>query len=237
MRMKCNGRLISDSDAELYQFFKITMGYYSPKSIRDAVEALSPGEELVLEINSVGGNIYAANEIYSVIQGCKNPTRAEIQSLAASAASYFPLACDKVEICLPAQMMIHCASIYAGGNKSALRWTADVLEVSDDAMLDVYCKKCGDKASRDELRTMMEEETFLSSQRCLELGLVDGIIGASEQPQEPVSFVASLTGNIITAMNTLPPISELMERREREQAWKADAQAELNAEKNRDWKG
>lgn len=233
MRIKCNGELLSDEWAELYAWAGFKAGYYSPKRIRDAIAALSPGEELVLEINSVGGDVAAANEIYSAIQVCENPTRAEIQSLAASAASYFPLACDKVEISLPAQMMIHCASINAAGNKEHLRWTADALELTDESTLDVYCKKCGDKADREELRTMMEEETFLSSRRCLELGLVDGIIGAAEQPKEPVRFAATLTGNIITAMNTLPPISELMERRNREQAWKASARQELEAEKKR----
>lgn len=237
MRIKCNGQLISDAWAELYRKWKYEAGYYSPSMIRDAIASLPKGEELVLEINSVGGSIMAANEIYSALVGCKNPTRAEIQSLAASAASYFPLACDKVEISLPAQMMVHCSSTNVWGNKGNLRWAADALEISDEAILDVYCKKCGDKADREELRTMMEQETFLGAQRCLELGLVDGIIGAAEKPQEPLSFVASLTGNIITAMNTLPPISELMERREREQAWKAEAQAELESEKKRDWKG
>lgn len=242
MNVKCNGQLVVDEDAELYQFFGFEIGFYSPAAIKAAISALPAGEELVLEINSVGGSIMAANEIYSDLEGCPNPTRAVIQSLAASAASYFPLACDRVEMSLPAQMMIHQAHAHIEGNKADHRWIADQLEVGDSGMLDVYCKKCGAKATREELQQLMEEETYLGSRRCLELGLVDGIIGENTAPAEPeqaspTAFAASVAGNIITAMAVLPTVAELKARRDREQSWKNTAARELAAEKNKTWKG
>lgn len=214
--LNLKGELIPDDWAELYQFYGITQGYYSPATIRDVIWQLEPGEELVLEINSVGGSVDDAAEIYSIIHKLPNPTRAEIQSLAASAASYFPLACDRVEIALPAQMMIHCASWGVRGNKRDHAWAAQQLDATDQSILDVYCRKCGEKADRAELERLMNEETYLSAQRCLELGLVDAIIGDVSN-SGTAALVASIHNNTVRAMRTLPDIADLQARKRAQQ--------------------
>lgn len=230
MKLNLQGELIPDDWAEIYRWFGIESGFYCPGDVAAAIEGLEGSEELVLLINSVGGSVFDANEIYSMLQACKNPVRAEIQSLAASAASYFPLACDRVEISLPAQMMIHCAAWDLGGNKRDHRWAAEQLEVTDDAILDVYCRKCGDKATREQLRELMEKETYLSARQCLDLGLVDAIIG-EESSGEPLALVASVSHNLIRCMRTLPDIRELKQRRDSEQNWKLRAELELEQAK------
>lgn len=211
--LNLKGELIPDDWAEVYRWWGITAGFYCPADVREVIWALEPGEELVLEINSIGGSVDDAAEIYSMIQKLANPTRAEIQSLAASAASYFPLACDRVEIAMPAQMMIHCASWGVRGNKHDHEWAARQLDVTDNSILDTYCRKCGEKADRAELQRMMEEETYLSAQDCLRLGLVDAIIGEAAG-DAPTALVASVHDNTVRAMRTLPDVRELMARRD-----------------------
>lgn len=210
--LNLSGELMSDEWAELYRWFGFEAGIYCPGDIRAAIEQLQPGEELVLEINSIGGHVDAAAEIYAILSKLSNPTRAEIQSLAASAASYFPLACDRVEIALPAQMMIHCASWGVGGNKHDHLWTAQQLDVTDNSILDVYCHKCGDKTSRSELERLMNEETYLSARQCLEMGLVDAIIG-DVSDSGTAALVASIHNNTIRAMRILPDIEDLRARK------------------------
>lgn len=214
MVLNLKGELIPDEWAEIYRYWGFTTGFYCPGDIREAIASLPAGEELILEINSIGGSVEGAAEIYSMIQKLANPTRAEIQSLAASAASYFPLACDRVEISLPAQMMIHCACWDLGGNKHDHAWTAKQLDVTDGSILDVYCRKCGEKASREELNRMMEEETYLSAQDCLRLGLVDAIIGEAPQDGSSMGLVASVHDNTVRAMRFLPDVQELKARRD-----------------------
>ncbi len=211
-----SGELMSDDWAELYRYFGYEAGFYCPGDIRAAIQTLKPGEELVLEINSIGGHVDAAAEIYAILSKLSNPTRAEIQSMAASAASYFPLACDRVEIALPAQMMIHCASWGVGGNKHDHRWTAQQLDVTDNSILDVYCRKCGEKTSREELERLMNEESYLSARQCLEMGLVDAIIGDVSE-SDTSALVASIHNNTIRAMRTLPGIEDLRIRKKAEQ--------------------
>lgn len=226
--LNLSGELLCDEWAELYRYFGINAGFYCPSDIRAAVEQLQPGEKLVLEINSVGGHVDAAAEIYSILEKIPNPTLAQIQSLAASAASYFILACDRVEISLAAQMMIHCGSWSVGGNKFDHLWAAQQLEETDSSILDVYCRKCGEHR-REQLQLLMEAESYLSAKKCLELGLVDAIIGDVSEPGTP-ALVASAHGNTVRAMRTLPDIDELRRRRD-EQAAQIDE--ELAAEKAR----
>lgn len=226
--LNLSGELISDEWAEVYSWFGYEAGYFYPGMIRDAVASLEAGEELVLEINSVGGDVDAAGEIYSVLAKCGNPTRAEIQSLAASAASYCILACDRVEISLAAQMMIHCASCAGRGNAEDHRWMAGMLETTDETILNVYCARCGED-KREELKELMEAETFLSANKALELGLVDAIIGQTEENQAE-RLVASVTNNILRAMRTLPDIRELADKRAKQ---KDDLLAEITAAKQR----
>lgn len=212
--MNLSGELMLDSHADLYRFYGYDSGYYCPGDVRAVIDQLVPGEELVLEINSIGGSVDAAAELYSVLHKLPTPTRAEIQSLAASAASYFPLACDRVEIALPAQMMIHCSSWSMSGNKYDHAWASQQLDVTDISILDVYCRKCGEKADRAELERMMNEETYLSARQCLELGLVDAIIGDVPESDTAPALAASVHSNTVRAMRVLPDIAVLQARKQ-----------------------
>lgn len=225
-----SGELLIDEWAEIYRYWGYETGFYCPGDIRAVISQLQPGEDLVLEINSVGGHVEAAAEIYSIVEKIPNPTRAEIQSMAASAASYFPLACDRVEIALPAQMMIHCAGWDRGGNKHDHLWTAQQLDVTDQSILDVYCRKCGNKTDRTELERLMNEETYLSARQCLEMGLVDAIIGDVSDSGTAPALVASIHNNTVRAMRTLPDIQVLKDRMEQQ---RKELDQELAKEKAR----
>lgn len=228
MRLQLNGEVMSNDWADLYRYFGFDTGFYCPGDIRAAIDGLEDGEELVLEVNSVGGDVDAAAEIYSVLQGCDHPTRAEVQSLAASAASYLILACDRVEIARPAQMMIHLASLDIGGNKHDHQWAAQALDATDNSILDTYLARTGDRASREELTSLMEGETYLTAEQCVAMGLADGILGDRETDEagEPVAVVASVTGNLRRALRVLPDIRELKARKDRED-WQRRARLEL----------
>lgn len=231
MTINLSGELMTDEWAQLYRRFGYKSGLYCPGDIRDAVSKLDTDEELVLEINSIGGAVFAASEIYSILEGCKNPTRAVIQSMAASAASYMIQSCDRVEIATPAQMMIHLASCGNQGNKHSMGQAAQMLDAVDRSILDTYCRKCGSKASREQLEQLMEAETYLTAPDAVNLGLADAIIGAEEQPEGSLQLVASVHNNLVRAMRTLPDIDELIARRNNEDV--SRLRAELEIEKNR----
>lgn len=57
MRKQLNGHVVKDEDLWLYSFFDLPA--FSPQMVRDALEELPEGEDLILEINSGGGSVYA----------------------------------------------------------------------------------------------------------------------------------------------------------------------------------
>lgn len=210
MKLNLSGELIPSDWAEIYRKYGYSSGFYCADDVRDAINNLDAEEELVLEVNSIGGSVFGGNEIYALLEGCNNPTRAVVQSMAASAASYMIMACDRIEIHLPAQLMIHRASTVAWGNSEDLQQAQQMLDVTDASILDTYCRRCGDRITRAELAAMMENETYIGSYDALRYGLVDSIVGVEKDNQTGL-LVASTFNNTVKAMRTLPDIQELMQ--------------------------
>lgn len=230
MNMNLSGELIPSEWADLYRNHGYTSGFYCAADIRNAIADLPDGEELILEINSIGGDVYGANEIYALLENCTHPTKAIIQSMAASAASYFIMACDHISMHLPAQLMIHRASCFACGNTGDLQQARQMLETTDSAILDVYCRKCGEKTSREDLEAMMAEETYINATDALKYGLIDSIVGAETDNSANGLVVASVFNNTVLAMRTLPSIDMLMQADKNEVA---QLRKELETEKNK----
>lgn len=230
MNLQLKGELIPDDYAALYRKYDYKHGFYCPGDVRDAISKLKPGEELVLEINSIGGYVDEAAEIYSLIESTQNPTRAVIQGLAASAASYMIQSCDVVEIHLPAQMMIHLASSGARGNKHAFERAYQMLDASDRSILSVYARKSAGKVDAATLEHLMENETYITSTEALAYGLVDRVVGVEPQADAPM-VAASAFNATVRAMRTLPDIQDLIARDASETS--NQFRQELEAEKNR----
>ncbi|MEF2836833.1 MAG: Clp protease ClpP [Oscillospiraceae bacterium] len=229
MKLNLSGELIPSDWAEIYRRWGYASGFYCPDDVRNAIDNLEPGEELLLEVNSIGGSVFGGNEIYALLEGCPNPTRAVIQSMAASAASYMIMPCNRIEIHLPAQLMIHRASTYAWGNSEDLQQAQQMLDVTDEAILNTYCRRCGDRVSREELAVMMENETYIGAADALRYGLVDSIIGGEDNAQSGL-LVASAFNNTVKAMRTLPDIQTLLDAEKNESN---RLREELEMEKNK----
>lgn len=194
MRVTLNGYVISSDDQWLYDYFGIPA--FSPAVVRKAVAENPQGEPLVLEVNSYGGSVYAGFEIYSVIRGAKCQTVAEVQSLAASAASTVTSACDQVLMSPVAQLMIHLPSTYTEGNQGPHRNSLRMLDGVTASILNGYEAKCGDKTSRATLEAMMETETWLTAQEAVDAGLADGILGDWSGVTVPSNVLNSMGSGI-----------------------------------------
>lgn len=178
MRTQMNGYIVADADAWIYRFFGFQV--CSPQDIRQALADNPPGETLTLEINNGGGSLFAGFEIYSVLLGAQCPTEAEVQSLAASAASVAMLGCRRVKATPVAQVMVHNPALPASGNQHVHYKTAEDLEKFAQSLLNAYEIKCRGKRSREELASMLDAETWLTVQEAVEAGLVDEVIGGGD---------------------------------------------------------
>ena len=213
MRTTLNGYVVEDDILWLYQYFGY--GAFSPQTVRDALDSCPEGEELVLEINSPGGSVFAGFEMYSVLRAADRPTVAEVQSLAASAASTLMLGCDRVLLSPVAQVMIHLPAMVTDGDAGDHRDSIRVLESITESILNAYELRCRGRSSRDELARMMQRTTWMSAQEALDAGLADGVLYADgETPIFPSAIVNAVGGGIraLASVGGMPSAAELRAR-------------------------
>ena len=217
MRVTLNGYVIADEYTRLYRFF----GYncFSPADVRKALADNPKGETLTLEVNSPGGMVQAGSEMYSVLRAPRPGVRvaAEVQSLSASASSYMMLGCDRVMMSPVAQVMIHLPALATEGDRIEHEKSMGQLHAAEESILNAYELRCRGRSTRDQLRAMMESETWLCAQDAVNAGLADGILYQDgEQPLSIPPTMINAVGGGIRAMACsgagLPSPTDLMAR-------------------------
>lgn len=181
------GTIINDGDKWIYDLFDEPS--CCPSDIHQAFENLADDEEIQVVINSPGGDIFAASEIYDLLASAKNASIKVVY--AASAASYIACAC-KSEIVPTGMFMIHNVSSYASGDYNDMSHSSDVLLTASKAIASAYRLKTG--MNEDELISMMDKETWLTAEQAVEKGFIDNV--SDYQNNSNARLAASLTGLI-----------------------------------------
>jgi ATP-dependent protease ClpP protease subunit len=132
------------------------------------------GEEVTLFIHSPGGYVYDAIAIFNLIKNYSGKVEVRILSLAASAASYICMAADKISIHPNSIFMIHNAWLLSIGDHNQLREDADYIEKISSLLITEYSKKSG--KSVDQIRQLMNDETFLFGEEIISEGFADELI-------------------------------------------------------------
>lgn len=212
--------MVDDDSGPVYRECGYNVIY--PQAVREAIESVPQGEDLVLEVNSGGGSAFSGFEIYSILRGAKCRTVAEVQSLAGSAASTIACGCDEVIMSPVAQMMIHDPALVTVGNIREHRESLQALKSIKEGILNGYLGKCRGKTSRDELDKLMSRETWLSAQDCVRLGLADSIL--AEDGTDPGAIYNAAQAGFWACVNScaLPPIEELLALKRRHECENSD---------------
>lgn len=137
------------------------------------------GDEVTLHINSGGGDVFAANSMAEVIRAYPARVIASIEGLAASAASYFALTADIVEIAPSALLMIHNPWGYCQGEAAEMRKTADMLDKIKETIVMQYASKTG--LNDEDIRAYMDAETWFDAKEAIKLGFCDGFTMTDEK--------------------------------------------------------
>ena len=167
----------------------------TPKAFRDQLE--SGTGDITVWINSPGGNVFAAAEIYTMLMDYKGKVTVKIASIAASAASVIAMAGDSVEVSPTAMLMIHDPATIAMGNARDFERTISTLREVKESIINAYQAKTG--LSRAKIAKLMENETWMNARAALGYGFVDRILfiddkdgdedpdepGTGEEPEEP----------------------------------------------------
>jgi len=217
MRARLSGYVVSDDDAFFYRYFGI--GVTCPRDVREGVRtyAGAPDDEgLVFEVNSPGGSLFAGLEMWTALMDSKRlyniACTAEVQSIAASAASVFIAGCDKVGISPVAQVMMHLPATTTQGNENDHRESLGMLVSGLESILAAYETKCGKKTPREELEKLCRSTAFLTAKQAVAVGIADYIIAyKAEDDADPTSMVACVGAGIrsLASCAGLPDIAVL----------------------------
>lgn len=144
----------------------------TPALFRDELSKVSGN--LTVWLNSPGGDVFAASQIYTMLKNHSGKITVKIDGIAASAASVVAMAGDVTLIAPTAMMMIHDPSTVAMGNKSDMEKAIMLLEEVKESIINAYETKS--HLSRNKIAKMMSDETWLNAKKAHEMGFVDGIL-------------------------------------------------------------
>lgn len=148
----------------------------SANHFRDELTKHSDVEQINIYINSYGGSVYEGTAIYSQLKRHPAQKTVYIDGFACSIASIIAMAGDKVVMPKNTLMMIHDIWNWVCGNAKQLRKAADDLDVIMEGNRQAYLQKSKGKITEEKLIKMLEEETWLTADMCLEYGFCDEIL-------------------------------------------------------------
>ena len=167
-------RLEGPIDSESFWGDEIT-----PQMFRDELEAEEG--DLTVWINSPGGNVFAAAEIYTMLQEYKGAVTVKIASIAASAASVIAMAGKRVLMSPTALLMIHDPSTIAMGNAKDMEKAIETLNEVKESIINAYAAKSGMRRSK--IAELMSNETWMNAKKAVELGFADEMLFEESEPE------------------------------------------------------
>lgn len=145
----------------------------TPKKFKQELEDLGEVSEINVYINSEGGDVFAGQAINSMLKRHNATVTVYVDGLAASIASVIAMAGDKVIMPSNAMMMIHNPWSFVIGNSEDMRKMADDLDKIAESIIAAYKEKTG--LSDEDLKAIMDAETWLTAEEAVEKGFADEI--------------------------------------------------------------
>jgi len=152
--------------------------YGATKLARD-LEQYDQIDNIDVFINSNGGSVSEGLAIYNILQRHPAKVTTYCDGFACSAASVVFMAGDERIMSNASLLMIHNAWMYVEGNAEELRKLADDLEKITEASVNAYMNHVN--ISRDELKEMMGNETWIDSDDALEKGFCTSVVQEEQQ--------------------------------------------------------
>ena len=160
----------------------------TPKMFKD--DLLSATGDITVWINSPGGDVFAAAQIYNMLMDytgqtdmAARPSNGEavtkrvtikIDGIAASAASVIAMAGGEVHMSPVSMLMIHNPSTVAWGDSEEMLRAKALLDEVKESIINAYELKTG--LSRIKLSHMMTDETWMNANKAVELGFADKVM-------------------------------------------------------------
>ena len=130
--------------------------------------------DITVWINSPGGDVFAAAQIYNMLMEYKGDVTVKVDALAASAASVIAMAGTEVLMSPVGMMMIHNPMTIAIGDSKEMQRAGEMLDEVKESIMNAYEIKTG--MSRARISHLMDAESWFNAGKAVELGFADGVL-------------------------------------------------------------
>ncbi|MEG1256406.1 head maturation protease, ClpP-related [Clostridium sp.] len=144
----------------------------TPKQFK--AELTATEGDISVWLNSPGGDVFAASQIYNMLKEYKGKVTVKIDGIAASAASVIAMAGSEILMSPVAMMMIYNPSTVIFGEAEDLQSGIDMLSEVKEGIINSYEQKT--RLPRNKISKMMDAETWFSAKKAVELGFADKVL-------------------------------------------------------------
>jgi len=149
-------------------------------------ELIKHSGDIIVWINSPGGDCIAAAQIYNLLMEHKGNVKVKIDGIAASAASVVAMAGTEVIMSPVSMLMIHNPMTIAYGSTSEMQRAIDMLSEVKESIINAYEIKTG--LSRNKISKLMDNETWMDARKAVELGFADKILFGKDESKEELEL-------------------------------------------------
>ena len=165
-------------------------------------DELTKGEgNITVWINSPGGDVFAAAQIYNMLMDYKGTVTVRIDGLAASAASVIAMAGNTVEMSPVGMFMIHNPATIAIGNTQEMKAAIRMLDEVKEGIVNAYEIKTS--LPRQKISSLMDAESWMNAKKAVELGFVDRILFANDEEEKAMEDVEGMVFSQRAVTNSL----------------------------------
>lgn len=154
--------------------------FISPEGFLEDLEQLKDKKEIIVKLDSTGGDVFTAVAIHNELKGFDATITVIVVGTALSAGSVLMCCGDTVKAYAGSLIMGHEVATFASGHYSTTELQKIIKgnDACERAIADIYAGKSGIDVER--LRSMMKENFWLTGSEAQELGFVDEVIGEGE---------------------------------------------------------
>lgn len=210
VEMYLYGSIVEKKPVNFLTGEEIEGDYIYPKKVRDMVNE-ADDKDIELHINSKGGQVFASVPIHNFLKQADNKVVVYVDGLAASGASIIAMAGDEVIMPDNTNLMIHQARGGVFGTAEDMLEFAENLEKIDESVINSYASRF--KGTKAELKKLISDETWLTAEEAVTLGLADKVLDEKESDGEK----QNIENNINIKANLLDKFSKKNESKENDE--------------------
>ena len=152
--------------SEMYLYGAIAESTWFENDITPAMfrsELQKHSGDVTVFINSPGGDVFAASQIYTMLRNHPGKVTVKIDGIAASAASVVAMAGEETLISPTGMLMCHNPMTCAMGNKADMEKAIALLDEVKESIINAYAEKS--HLSRNKIARLMDEETWMNAEK------------------------------------------------------------------------